>query len=69
VKKRTSKKHRKAVTFLRQRLEAGPVQRDVVINDAVLARIAPSTLERVSREIEIIKRPAGFRGQWTWALS
>jgi hypothetical protein len=66
---RVSKKRVKAEAFLRERLAAGPVERDTVVADARSARIARSTLEQVSRGMALVKLPNTFGGRWMWSLS
>jgi putative DNA primase/helicase len=61
---------REAKEFLLQRLEAGPVKADDVIDEAKQEGIAERTLKRAKKELGIKSRktPARFDGAWTWEL-
>jgi putative DNA primase/helicase len=63
---RTAK--REAREFLRERLEAGPVNSDDIVEEAKQEGIAFATLRRAKKELGIKSRKDGFDGAWTWEL-
>jgi hypothetical protein len=56
--------------FLLERLEAGPVKSDDLIEEAKQDGIAKRTLDRAKKELGIKSRktPTKFDGEWFWEL-
>jgi hypothetical protein len=65
---RTAK--REAKEFLLERLRAGPVKADDIIDEAKQEGIAKRTLDRAKKELSIKSRktPSKFDGAWFWEL-
>ena len=61
---------REAREFLLDRLEAGPVKADDIIDEAKQEGIAKRTLDRAKKELGIKSRktPSKFDGEWYWEL-
>jgi hypothetical protein len=61
---------REAREFLLDRLEAGPVKADDLIDEAKQEGIAKRTLDRARKELSIKSRktPSKFDGAWFWEL-
>ena len=60
---------REAREFLLERLRAGPVKFDGLLDEAKQEGIAEKTLRRVKKELGIRSRKGGFDGAWTWELT
>jgi putative DNA primase/helicase len=61
---------REARDFLLERLEAGPVMADDIIEEAKQEGIAKRTLDRAKKELGVKSRktPSKFDGEWFWEL-
>jgi hypothetical protein len=61
---------REAREFLLERLSAGPVKADDIIDEARQEFIAKRTLDRAKKELGIKSRktPSKFDGAWFWEL-
>jgi hypothetical protein len=61
---------REARDFLLDRLEAGPVKSDDVVEEAKQNGIAVATLRRAKKELKIrsSKTPGRFDGEWVWEV-
>jgi putative DNA primase/helicase len=62
---------REAREFLLERLEAGPMKADDIIEEAKQDGIAKRTLDRAKKELGIKSRktPTKFEGEWYWELA
>jgi putative DNA primase/helicase len=61
---------REAKEFLLERLQAGPVKADDIVEEAKQNGITLATLRRVKKDLQIKSRktPGNFDGAWTWEL-
>jgi len=57
-----------AIALISGRLEGGPQSAKELLEAALQIGIAEKTFRRASRRLDIVKRPAGFGGAWTWEL-
>lgn len=57
-----------AVAWLEGYLAEGPVESTRLLADAQSEGHKKRTLERASEDRRVVKRPAGFGGQWVWSL-
>jgi putative DNA primase/helicase len=59
---------REAREFLRERLEAGAVSSDELVEEAKQEGIAEKTLRRAKKELGVKSRKGSFDSAWTWEL-
>jgi hypothetical protein len=59
---------REAREFLLDRLEAGPVPCDDILDEAKQNGISEKTLRRAKKDLRVVSRKGKMNGEWTWEL-
>jgi hypothetical protein len=54
--------------FLLDRLEAGPVPCDDILDEAKQNGISEKTLRRAKKDLRVVSRKGKMNGEWTWEL-